>query len=140
MYRYVNLCICFQIFINVTHKLFSFCIYICRPVKLPAVQKAVSSVWGRGISRGSSSRGHGHTTRSTAQIEDKEPMIQPLASDPETISDEDEDIKEIKTEEKPKKKGEPKARRGKPFQVARGKIHKPDLKKCTINLDRKDVE
>ena len=66
--------------------------------------------------------------------------IQPLASDPETITDEDEDIKEIKIEEKPKNKGEQKARRGKPFQVARGSIRKPNLKKCSINLDRKDVE
>ena len=74
------------------------------------------------------------------QKDDKQPTTQPLASDPETMSDEDEDIKEIKIEEKPENKGEQKAWRGKPFQVARGKIRKPDLKKCTINLDRKDVE
>ena len=72
------------------------------------------------------------------QKDDEQPTIQPLASDPETITDEDEDIKEIKIEEKPKNKGQQKARRGKPFQVARGNIR--NLKKCTINLDRKDVE
>ena len=63
-------------------------------------------------------------------------MTQPLESDPE-ITDDDEDIKEIKIEEKPKI-SQNKARRGKPFQVGRGNIR--NLKKCTINLDRKDVE
>ena len=63
---------------------------------------------------------------------------QPLSSDPETKSEED-DIKEISVQNKPQEKGQQKARRGKPFKVA-WQIRKPNLKKCTIALDRKDVE
>ena len=38
------------------------------------------------------------------------------------------------------KKPQQKARRGKPFKVGTQNIRKPNLKKCTIALDRKDVE
>ena len=144
MYIYVNLCICVRIFINVINNLYYLCVYIFRPIKIPSVEKAVSSVRGRGISRvrGGSScgRGHGHgrATGSTVPKEDKQPIKQPLSSDPETISEED-DIKEISVQNKPQDKGQQKAHRGKPFKVA-WQIHKPNLKKCTIALDRKDVE
>ena len=121
-----------------THNLYSFCIYIFRPVKLPSVEKAVSSVWGHGISHvhgGSSLRGcgRGHATRSTAPKQDKQLIKQSLSSNPETISEED-DMKEIPVGNKPKEKGQQKARRGKPFQVGRN-IRKPNLKKCTIALN-----
>ena len=115
-----------------------FVIYICR-VKLPALAKALSGRGhGRGNSRGRGTvRGHSRGGRYIGKVEE-EPKSDPLSSDPATLTDQENEEKEVV--EIPVKRGTQKAKRSKPFGKSSPVIRKSAVKPCSVSLDRDEIK
>ena len=115
-----------------------FVIYICR-VKLPAVAKALSGQGrGCGNSHGRGTVcGRSHGGRYIGKVEE-EPKSDPLSSDPATLTDQENEEKEVV--EIPVKRGTQKAKRGKPFAKSSPMIRKSAVKPCSVSLGRDEIK
>ena len=115
-----------------------------RPIKLPGIQKAVSNR-GRGRGRGSrGGRGRGGKmlggTRSK-KSESEETVEEPLSSAPSVLDDETSDeMPKDETLEEEREQTKQTARHGRPFRASYVTRKTAAVQKCTVSLDKKDVE